>query len=299
MAEKKKKKKKKKKNKKKADLVKENKDLKERAEKAEELQSSLLKCITSEIRREMLKTSLLALGIALCAIVWLWLGCFHEAPSPLLNCVSGSVIIFLVGVLLISIAKSKGLDDLITAGVFTSIIVGTLAGSSNSIFLWQPLHYGLFILLSMLTISVIVFAGYNRESKSFNAYPSMIIFLIFAAITLLGVKPLSKHHNTNQLRRDERLAEILEINPVESGIEVILPPEHVSEQRYLKNVFFVKSEIKKIDKSSWDWERDSIFCKEGEKEWYKVILPPQSGGIIFFFNHPWQDYEIKKEIPVP
>ena len=275
---------------------------------AQEADRDLKKSIPAKTWTEMVKTSLLAFLITICSIGWLWLGCFNETSEPVDMCLLGTFVIFAAGLVLIILEKDD-LYKMIFNTATASALIGILADRINTTTMSWFVHYPLFIALTALTLFAVVFAGYNRRSNimidkhlydNFTYLPSTVMLIIFATITLLGTIPLSRYHNMNQLKRDERLAEILQINRTEQGIEVILPAEHISEQRYLENVLSVFYKREEPNESSRSWKTKSIFCKEGEKEWYKLpVLALPAGDITLFFDHVWDDYEKIIKVPVP
>jgi hypothetical protein len=118
---------------------------------------------------------------------------------------------------------------------------------------------------------------------------------VFGIIAVLGTIPLSKLRNIDLLEKDTEITKILQVKETEEIIEVTLAPEHFSKHRYLDNVFSI---IIGTDDVELDWGETAIFCKEGEKEWYKVKwkkpLTSPKRDIYFSFNHPWKDYRYNK-----
>lgn len=125
------------------------------------------------------------------------------------------------------------------------------------------------------------------------------LFLIFTIPAIAFIFPLSKYHNQNQLQRDKKIAEILEITISEDGIEILLPSKHISDNSYLEKVFSIGWERK-----NYPWKTTADYCQKGKKIWYEAELPFQGifqkgKEIVLYFDHAWYDYEITKEISFP
>ncbi len=256
--------------------------------------------------QEIIKTSLLAFGIVVCSISWLWLICFNEAHYPLCNCIASLLVIAVLSIISVS-AFNKDIGDGIAVMIILTAILGLSGGSTNPTSLPEFIHWPLSIILSGLTLCIIVFAGYNKEykwwpSKRFYYIPSMVTFAMLGIIVYAGVVPLSKYHNINQLEKDKKLVEMLQIVPdfLEST-EIVLPSKHISEHRYLSNVFSIITTGPDSNDVSWSWKERAIFCTEGEEKWYKMRISPSGTEekITFLFRHRWQNHEEIKKVPAP
>ena len=96
--------------------------------------------------------------------------------------------------------------------------------------------------------------------------------------------------------RDKELAKVLKIDqgdPRDPNAEIILPPDQISNQRYLENVLLVKTIL---DPNGISWSQSS-FCRDGEKKWYKMPLSPSLEEVTLLFNHPYENYEEVRKIP--
>ncbi len=213
----------------------------------------------------------------------------------------GAVILLLFSLLFLWISGTR--NDLTENFSFIGfIVVNTLVGGLSSLLIAR-------------------FAAWDKNQRSFLLTPLTILWCIFLLPPLIGITPLSKYHNYNQLERDKKIVEVLEITVLEDYIEVLLPNEHASESSYLKKVFSLglTNDTKEM------WEDIVIPCREGDKYWHKVKLPlpnwyklklagrpvswtptqekdkykNNTDNIFLFFDHAFKDYETTKEIIFP
>lgn len=173
------------------------------------------------------------------------------------------------------------------------------------------------VFLIGLAVSILVsfilarFVTWNKDKKDFTSIPAILLLWCISFLPfVIGIVPLSKYHNQNQIERDKKIVEVLEITVLENEVEVLLPSEYASENSYLEKVFSVTW----MDEQLKAWKEIVIPCREGDKYWYKVKLPfpdwyrqgligpdkkTDTAGLILSFDHAWYDYETTKEISFP
>jgi len=150
---------------------------------------------------------------------------------------------------------------------------------------------------------VAAFATWDKDKKNFLVIPVVSLYIIFALPLLLGIVPLSKYHNQNQLERDQRIAGALQITATGKGIEILLPSEYASENSYLKKVLSLGLKEAEVEQTTVSWKDAVIPCREGENQWYKVklVLPEKENStdeLVFSFKHSWKDFQTTKIVPL-
>ncbi len=154
---------------------------------------------------------------------------------------------------------------------------------------------------------VVATAAFGKEEKGIAPLPFFLLMVIFVLPLIPGVYYTSHFHNQRQLVKDQQVAEILKVGRQEDTIEVTLPAEYASEHRYLRNTLSfhfdssAKQGEKNVETETYSWREKEIYCREGDKVWYKVELPFPTASLTTptlwaYFDHAWEDFEVKLPI---
>lgn len=244
--------------------------------------------------KDATKMGLGALGMVLFSILCVYLIAFsNQINDPV--AVAGAVAIV---VAIIVFVAGIGTGTSAVAGVAGAITVVAVVAVAITV--------GAAVAVVAATIAVGAAITWDKEEKDVYPLPFFLLMIVFILPFIPGTYFCSHFHNENQLVRDQKVAEILEVRKQGEGIEVKLPPEYAKEHRYLRAVLsfhfgspFEEKENAEIKRYSW--REKEICCQEGSTVWYKVELSlvdslTTSPVIWAFFDHAWEDFEVKLPI---
>ena len=247
------------------------------------------------------KIALIATGLSLLSVICLYLIAYSNQITNLggiLGGIFGGIIGGIIGGIL------GGFFGVIFGVIFGGIFggfLGVIFGDiSGGIFgdIFGHIFGGIFGGI----LGVIIFRGMDAdESKKGFIAPAQISLLsiVFLLPLVALIVPLSRYHNQNQLKRDQRIKEVLQITKQEDGIEILLPAEYAQEHFYLEKVLSVVWKEKK------SWRAIAILCQDGNRYWYRAKLsfpePEKETDreLILFFDHAWEDLKISVPVAIP
>src|SRR4030043_475147 len=96
-----------------------------------------------------------------------------------------------------------------------------------------------FIIIGVFLGSILIVSVVNKCSSK----KASCLCLVPLLILLLGIVPLSKYHNLNQIEHDKKIVEMLQItsDPNDpNGVKILLPAKYVSENKYIRQVLCFK-----------------------------------------------------------
>jgi len=144
----------------------------------------------------------------------------------------------------------------------------------------------------------------NAPDNKRNAIWTMIsLGIVFSLPFAAVIAPLSKYHNLNQIERDKKIVEILQVTSDLNNLRILLPPEYASESSYMEKVFSVRWTTEILAEETVTikaWKDIAIPCRDGDKYWRRAEIPLyeeiQGNEITLFFDHTWKDYETTKTV---
>lgn len=208
------------------------------------------------------KTSLGAVAVLLCSLAYVYLIAFSNQITEL------AVVVAAVAVAAAAVVAGGG-------GAAAAAVVAVVA---------------------VVAGVVIVITTYDKEKNKIFTAPAFLLLLVFV-LPLAGIFPLSKYHNLKQLERDGKIASVLQISADSNNVTVVLPVEYAGENSYMEKVLSIRTEPNEPN-SLKPWKELAVYCREGQKEWYKaVLLGAKKESLVLFFNHAWEDKTIILPIP--
>lgn len=259
------------------------------------------------------KTVLGALGIILLSMFCLYLIAFS---NQITNPVAATIVVVTTAVVIAAIVTVVGATSGVVAGIGAGvtaiaspvvITAGaiTITGASIVVTAVVAVITVAAAVAGVIVTAAVVVSGisavasnWNKNKKGVSFYLVTLLWLVFSLPLALGIVPLSKYHNQNQLERDKKIARVLQITVLEDGIEVLLPSEYSLENSYLEKVFSVERGEQK-----YPWKTIAIYYQEGKKKYYKAELPFYGDGkvsifksLAFSFDHAWENCRISKTI---
>ncbi len=258
-----------------------------------------------EKKDALLKAVIVASVLVVISIIWLYLAAYNNywySPAAAWF-ISGFML--LTGFLGILAKKEFS---------FWAVVAGPVIGLLFGLFVAVIFLNGAFNIFIAAILAGVVGAiipsiswDYNwdwkdNKERRLSLTLMTLLWLIFALPLWFGIIPLSKHHNQNQLERDQKIVDtLLQITDQETDVEILLPSKHLSENSYLNQVLYIgwKGHGKLIQWKGYDklirWKKEAIPCKEGNKHWYKCVFPKfpddKAPEFILRFEHAWVDLE--------
>lgn len=238
------------------------------------------------------------------SLAFLFLIGLGESDAPILA-------VFITSFFCICLASIVGSyisnDHSLAMGLIVSAMMGLIFGSLASgigVIDDNIFNFCIYPLLTMITISMVLFFSYNKEcdhgSEKVSYKKVCLLCSVFVLVICFGIYPLSILNNRRQIEHDKRILDEIQITSDSNGVEIKLPKEHIYQHRYMKAVLSLQWESPEGEKIG-SWNSLSIRCLEGKTKWYKAQIPfpehdPKS-KIILLFNHAWEDLRATKDIP--
>ena len=256
----------------------------QKTEKTEK-ETSQPKVFAKKIKPET-KTALITAWLSLISIIALYCVAFSNQITDC-NLIFGGIIGGIVGGIFGGIFGGSIVGGIIGGIVGGSIVGGNFGGIVGGSIVGGSIVGGIF--------------GSGKKQISDWTIPSLIIVFLLPFIAV--IVPLSKYHNLNQIERDKKIVEILQISAEKDKIMITLPYEHCKEHSYLEKVFSMRGEDKEMA-----WKDITVPCRERNKYWYEATfditflnkLPAdkenKKATLTLFFDHAWEDYETTKTV---
>ena len=216
------------------------------------------------------KIALCAFVVTLLSVICLWLIAFSNTTGPLVVVTGAAVLVVLVAVVT-GAAVATGVVARVAAVAAVATGVAAVATGAT----------GVAAGVAGVIISLLC---WDKEKQKVFFTPSLLMWLVFTVPLVAGIVPLSKYHNQNQFVKDREVAELLEVRVNKDQIEIVLPHQHTKEwSGYLEDTLFVV-----VNGKVYSWKR-AIRCQEGDKVWFKLVLPPTDiEEIEYRFDHAWE-----------
>jgi len=270
-------------------------------------------------------TVLCALGLILVSTGFLYFLAFSQTATLIpITCLI-IIGVFLGSILIVS-AVNKDFTDLINIGLvifayscILTFIIGFFSSSYYSLNGW--LVYLVCFILTISALWLIVLGSYNKVENKCSSKKASCLCLVPLLMLLLGIVPLSKYHNLNQIEHDKKIVKMLQItsDPNDpNGVKILLPAKYVSENKYIRQVLCFRWPNQATEKAekynSWtfasSWNQVSLPCCRGKTKWYEAkldfpmiaredrrLIYDKKEKVILFFNHSYWD--LIREIPLP
>jgi len=156
------------------------------------------------------------------------------------------------------------------------------------------------------TISGIVGGILGDSKKGSSVWTIFFLTIVFFLPFTTTIVPFSKYHNLNQIERDKKIVEILQVTSDSNNLRILLPPEYVSESSYMEKVFSIRWAMETLPEETVTikaWKDIAIPCRDGDKYWRRAEIKLselsekiEGNEITLFFDHAREDYETTKEI---
>ena len=240
--------------------------------------------------------AVIAAGLSLISIIALYCTAYSNQITDC-NIILDSIVGVIVGGIF------SGIFIAIVGGIFGAIVGVIVGGIFGGIFggiLGGIVGYIVGVIFGCIVGGIFSNIFGSNEKRALILTISFLTIIFLLPFTTMIV-PLSKYHNLNQIERDKKIVEILQISAEKHKIIITLPYQSYKEHSYLEKVL----SIRKGDEET-SWKDIAVPCRKGNEYWYEATfdialldkLPADKENkevlLTLFFDHAWKDYETIK-----